>query len=75
MLAYVLPDVGVSRFALSGALAALALFFVGAARAFFTRRSAVKSGLEMLTLGVAAGAIAYGAGWFGAWIVGTEGTL
>lgn len=75
LLAYVLPSLGISAFALSALLSAFTLFAVGASRAFFTRRSALLSGLEMFLLGATAGAIAYGAGAFGAWLTGMNGGL
>jgi len=62
LLAYVLPDPGVPRFALAGGLAAVALFAVGAARAVFTERPALWAGLEVLVIGATAGAVAFGVG-------------
>lgn len=70
LLAYVLPEMAVPRFTLAAMLAAGALFAVGAARSWFTRRPAFRAGLEMLALGVAAGALAYAVGRFGAYLTG-----
>ncbi|MGB9965744.1 VIT1/CCC1 transporter family protein [Halobacterium sp. CBA1126] len=41
-----------------------AFFVVGASRTFVTRRGWLRSGLEMLTVGLLAAAVAYGAGAF-----------
>jgi VIT1/CCC1 family predicted Fe2+/Mn2+ transporter len=46
----------------SAALSGLALFGVGASLSLFTGRSALKSGLRQLGLGVAAAALTYGIG-------------
>src|SRR6056297_2534706 len=51
LLAYMLPDTGVSRFALAAGLSAAMLFLVGAARALFTDRRAFPAGVEMLLIG------------------------
>lgn len=69
LLAYVLPEMGPGRFPTAAALAALALFSIGAARAAFTELRPLRAGLEMLLLGVAAGGIAYAAGRFGAYLM------
>jgi VIT1/CCC1 family predicted Fe2+/Mn2+ transporter len=50
-------------FSLSGALTAIALFGVGAARCFITRRSWWRSGLEILGLGGAAALCAFTVGY------------
>jgi VIT1/CCC1 family predicted Fe2+/Mn2+ transporter len=55
------------------ALALGTLFAVGAGRAFFTQRGWLASGLEMLSIGALAAAVAYGVGRLGAAIVGTFG--
>ncbi len=68
--AYLLPGIEEGRFALAAGLAAVTLFSVGAARAFFTDRSWPRAGLEMLLIGSAAGAVAYGVGVFGASLTG-----
>src|SRR6056297_447198 len=70
LLAYIVPDFGISRFALAAGLAAAMLFVVGAARAFFTDRKALPAGLEMLLIGAAAGSVAYVVGRLGAYITG-----
>jgi len=73
LLAYILPDIGLPRFAFAALLATAALFGIGAARAYFTDRTALRAGLEMLLLGAGAGAIAYGVGRFGAHLTGGTG--
>src|SRR6056297_1319784 len=73
LLAYILPDIGLPRFAFAALLAMAALFGIGAARAYFTDRTALRAGLEMLLLGAGAGAIAYGVGRFGAHLTGGTG--
>jgi VIT1/CCC1 family predicted Fe2+/Mn2+ transporter len=57
------------QFAAATALALTTLFAVGAGRAFFTERGWFVSGMEMLLIGVLAGAVAYGVGALGAAIV------
>jgi VIT1/CCC1 family predicted Fe2+/Mn2+ transporter len=69
LLAYLFPWFEGARFAAAIVLALLALFAVGAGRAFFTERSWLISGLEMLLIGALAGAVAYGAGALGAMII------
>jgi VIT1/CCC1 family predicted Fe2+/Mn2+ transporter len=59
LAAYLLPFSDGSRFPLSVGIAVAALFAVGAARTFVTRRGFFRSGLEMLFVGAAAGAVAY----------------
>ncbi|MCO5107072.1 MAG: VIT1/CCC1 transporter family protein [Burkholderiaceae bacterium] len=61
LLPYVLGE-GERAFAASIALAAAALFGVGATLSFFTGRGALASGLRMLAIGAAAGAATYGIG-------------
>lgn len=51
------------QFIVSAIATALALFFVGAGRVFFTKKSFFGSGFEMLFVGGLAAFIAYGAGW------------
>jgi len=70
LVAYLLPEFAISRFALAAALAAVTLFAVGASRAFFTDRTALRAGFEMLLIGAGAGAIAYAVGHFGSRITG-----
>ena len=48
------------------ALAASALFAVGAARTFVTRRGFLRSGIEMLLVGALAAVVAFGVGAFAA---------
>ena len=69
LLAYLLPWFEGVRFAAATALALTTLFAVGAGRAFFTERGWFVSGMEMLLIGVLAGAVAYGVGALGAAIV------
>ena len=59
LVAYLAPVPTDARFPLSVAIAAAALFAVGAARTLVTRRGLVRSGAEMLVVGSAAGAVAY----------------
>ena len=51
------------QFALSGVLAATMFFLVGAGRTLITRGKWFMGGLEMLLIGGAASAVAYGVGW------------
>jgi VIT1/CCC1 family predicted Fe2+/Mn2+ transporter len=60
--AYLLPVPDDLRFPLAVAIAAAALFAVGAARTLVTRRGLLRSGVEMLLVGSAAGAVAYAIG-------------
>lgn len=60
LIPYVLPPIGgLSRFPLSGAAAALALFTVGALRTRVTKRSPIWAGLEMVLVGGAAALVAF----------------
>jgi len=70
LLAYLMPDFGVNRYAMAVGLALVTLFVVGSARAFFTSRGWFVSGLEMLALGALAAGAAYGIAALGAWLVG-----
>jgi VIT1/CCC1 family predicted Fe2+/Mn2+ transporter len=72
LLAYLIPWFGAIRFEAAVGLALLTLFAAGSARAIFTRRAWVLSGLEMLAIGALAAAVAYGVGAFAAWIVGAS---
>jgi vacuolar iron transporter family protein len=56
----------------SVALTALALFLVGAARSWVTRRGALWAGVEMLLVGVLAGGAAFFAGWVIAHLVNPD---
>jgi vacuolar iron transporter family protein len=71
--AYLLPWFEGARFAGAVALALATLFAVGAGRAFFTRHSWPASGLEMLSIGALAAAVAYAVGAIGAHLVGRLG--
>ena len=73
LLAYVVPDPGLSRFALAASLAAVALFAVGAARAVFTDRPALKAGLEVLVIGATAGVVAFSVGRLVTNLIGAGG--
>jgi vacuolar iron transporter family protein len=68
--AYLLPWFEGVRFAGAAVLALATLFAVGAGRAFFTRRGWLGSGLEMLSIGALAAAVAYAVGALGAHVVG-----
>jgi len=73
LLAYLLPPFQISRFALSVVLAGTMLFLVGASRAYFTDRTFLRAGVEMLLIGAGAGAVAFGVGHLGAQITGNGG--
>ena len=73
LLAYLLPSFQISRFALSAGLAGAMLFLVGASRAFFTDRTFLRAGVEMLLIGAGAAAVAFGVGHLGAQITGNGG--
>lgn len=62
LAAYLLPIAAADRFAWATVLTLAALFLVGAARSLVTRQPWWSSGLEMLAVGAAAAAIAYGLG-------------
>ena len=66
LAAYVLPLEPAVRFPASIALAAAALFSVGAARTFVTKRGFLRSGVEMLLVGSLAAVVAFGIGAFAA---------
>lgn len=70
LFAYLIPEPAIPPFALAASLAAVMLFVVGAARAFFTDRRALPAGIEMLLIGTGAGGVAYAVGRFGAHITG-----
>jgi VIT1/CCC1 family predicted Fe2+/Mn2+ transporter len=59
LIAYLIPWTTPDRFQLAIVLALLTLFFVGASRAGFTNRSALRAGLEMLLIGSFAACLAY----------------
>ena len=59
LVAYLLPLPNGWSFPVAVGVAAGALFGVGAARALVTRRGLLRSGMEMLLVGSAAGAAAY----------------
>ena len=62
LVAYVLPLAPGVRFPVSLALAAAALFAVGAARTFVTKRGFFRSGVEMLLVGSLAAVVAFAIG-------------
>lgn len=62
LVAYLAPLPDGERFEVAVASAVAALFVVGAARTLVTRRGVVRSGLEMLIVGSAAGVVAYAIG-------------
>jgi VIT1/CCC1 family predicted Fe2+/Mn2+ transporter len=62
LLAYLVPLDSDVRFPVAIGLAAAALFGVGAARTFVTRRGLLRSGLEMLVVGSLAAGVAYAIG-------------
>ncbi len=63
LVAYLTPLADAVRFPAAAAFAGIALFSVGAARTFVTRRGFARSGMEMLLVGSLAGVVAY---WIGA---------
>ncbi|HEY3065332.1 MAG TPA: VIT1/CCC1 transporter family protein [Methylomirabilota bacterium] len=71
LLPFVLSDV-IRALALSALLTVAALFFVGALKGRLGRVSAVRSGLEVATLGVASGLIAFGLGRLASVALGVE---
>lgn len=66
LAAYLLPLPHEHRFAAAVAIAAGTLTVVGASRSAVTKAGWFRSGLEMLVVGVFAGAVAYGIGAFAA---------
>ncbi|HWN22911.1 MAG TPA: VIT1/CCC1 transporter family protein [Gaiellaceae bacterium] len=62
LVAYLAPLDSDARFPVAIGLAAAALFGVGAARTFVTKRGLLRSGAEMLVVGSAAAAVAYAIG-------------
>jgi len=62
LVPYMVPDFPVDRLAASIALTLLAMFVVGASRALIARARWWAAGLEMLALGAAVAALAYGSG-------------
>jgi VIT1/CCC1 family predicted Fe2+/Mn2+ transporter len=67
LCAYLLPARD-SHYPLAIGLALATLFIVGASRARFTERGIARAGLEMLSIGAVASALAYGIGALAAWI-------
>jgi len=64
LLAYLIPVVAADRFLVTTIFTLLTLFGVGASRSFITRVNPFRSGMEMLLVGGAAAAVAYGIGAF-----------
>jgi vacuolar iron transporter family protein len=64
LLAYVLPLDSAAQFPVAAVLTAAALFTVGAARTFVTRRGLLRSGFEMLLVGSVAAVVAFAVGSF-----------
>lgn len=65
--AYLYPGATSDRFPIAAVLTLITLFVVGALRSLVTRVGWLKSGMEMLLLGMVASALAYG---IGAYIAG-----
>ena len=61
-----------TSFLFSVALSGVALFALGAAKVFVTKRSALRSGIEMLLVGALAALVAFGVGTFLKNLVGTS---
>lgn len=70
LAAYLLPGLGPDRFPVAVVFTLVTLFVVGAARSLVTARGWLRSGLEMLLVGAAAAAVAYGVGALVAALVG-----
>ena len=68
--AYILPIAIEERFPVACAVAAAALFGIGACRSLFSDRPWVVAGLEMLALGTIASLVAYSIGAAAAYLVG-----
>ena len=66
LVAYLVPLPDDARFPATIVLALGTLFVVGATRTFVTKLGWVRSGTEMLLVGAAAAAVAYGIGAFAA---------
>jgi len=62
LVAYLVPVSDDGRFAFAAALTLATLFAVGASRSLVTRAGWLRSGVEMLAVGAAAAAVAYGVG-------------
>lgn len=62
LVAYLAPFAEGERFPVAIVLTLATLFAVGASRALITRLGWIRSGLEMLTVGTLAAAVAYGIG-------------
>jgi VIT1/CCC1 family predicted Fe2+/Mn2+ transporter len=67
---YLLPATEGARFEATCAVAAVALFGIGAARALFSERGWMSGGMEMLVLGAIASGVAYIVGATAAAIIG-----
>ena len=59
LLAYLVPGIGSDRFQVAVGMALVALFLIGASRAPFTNRGALRAGFEMLFIGAGAAGLAY----------------
>lgn len=70
LVAYLLPGLGPDRFPVAVVFTLVTLFVVGAARSLVTARGWLRSGMEMLLVGAAAAAVAYGVGALVAALVG-----
>jgi VIT1/CCC1 family predicted Fe2+/Mn2+ transporter len=71
LLAYLVPQADSNAFAVAVILALGTLFAVGASRALFTSRGALRAGIEMLAIGAVAAGLAYLIGAFAGRIIGT----
>jgi VIT1/CCC1 family predicted Fe2+/Mn2+ transporter len=71
LLAYLVPAIGGDRYPIAVGVALATLFAVGASRALFTNRGAIRAGLEMLIIGAVAAALAYLIGAAAGRIIGT----
>ena len=73
LAAYLLPWFDGQPFWFAIGLALIALFAIGASRAFFTDRGWLRAGMEMLVVGALASAVAYGVGILGSSLTGGQG--
>jgi len=71
LAAYVVPWGPSDRFQFAVGMAFVTLFLVGAGRAAFTNRSALRAGIEMLSIGALATLLAYLIGAIAARLVGS----
>lgn len=75
LIAYLVPIDADDRFGMAIALTLVTMFVIGASRSFVIRQTSwLRNGLEMLSIGAIAAAVAYGIGAFGASITNGSAT-